>query len=86
MRSGTELSQFLRLFLSIYISEHKGPTNAPCKNLANKLSRFGENVSFYDFAIFSMSGHLEISTNLNYTILKPCSLIICKLRTIGTVF
>ena len=38
-------------------------------------SRSGENDDFNSFAIFSNGGHLEFSTRLNFTILKPWSLI-----------
>ena len=34
-----------------------------------------EKNDFNGFAIFSIGGHLEFSTRLNFTGLKPCSLI-----------
>ena len=40
----------------------------------NILSRSGENGDFNSFAICSNGGHLEFSTRLNFTILKPWSL------------
>ena len=43
-------------------------------------SHSGENDDFISFAIFSNSGHLEFSTRLNFTILKPWSLIILHLK------
>ena len=39
-------------------------------------SRCGENGDFNSFAIFSNGSHLEFSIRLNFTILKPWSLII----------
>ena len=41
----------------------------------NISSLSGENDDFINFAIFSNGGHLEFSTRLNFTILKPWSLI-----------
>ena len=38
-------------------------------------SHSGENGNFNSFAIFSNGGHLEFLTRLNFTILKPWSLI-----------
>ena len=32
------------------------------------------------FAIFSNGGHLEFSTKLSFTILKPCSLIMLHVK------
>ena len=43
-------------------------------------SRSGENDDFISFAIFSNGGHLEFSTKLNFTILKPCSLIMVHVK------
>ena len=43
-------------------------------------SRSGENGDFNSFAIFSNSGHLEFSTRLNFTILKPWSLIMLHMK------
>ena len=40
----------------------------------------GEKVNFVGFAIFSNSGHLGFSTRLNFTILKPCSLIMQQVK------
>ena len=44
------------------------------------LSLSGENGDFNGFAIFSNSGHLEFSTQLNFTILKPWSLIMLHME------
>ena len=43
-------------------------------------SRSGENDDFISFAIFSDGGHLEFSTRLNFTILKPWSLIMLHVK------
>ena len=43
-------------------------------------SRSGENGNFNSFAIFSNGGHLEISTRLNFIILKPWSLIMLHMK------
>ena len=43
-------------------------------------SRLGENVDFISFAIFNNCGHLEFSTRLNFTILKPWSLIMLHMK------
>ena len=40
----------------------------------------GEKVDFNGFAIFSISGHLVISTRLTFTGLKPCSLIMLHVK------
>ena len=39
-----------------------------------------EKVNFNGFAIFSISGHLGFSTGLNFTSLKPCSLIMLHVK------
>ena len=46
----------------------------------NILSRSGENGDFNSFAIFSNGGHLELLTRLNFTILKPWSLIMLHMK------
>ena len=46
----------------------------------NILSRSGDNGDFNSFAIFSNGGHLEFSTRLNFTILKPSSLIMLQMK------
>ena len=43
-------------------------------------SRSGENGDFISFVIFSNGGHLEFSTKLNFTILKPWSLIMLHMK------
>ena len=43
-------------------------------------SRSGENDDFISFAIFSNGGHLEFLTRLNFTILKPWSLIMLHIK------
>ena len=43
-------------------------------------SRTGENDDFISFAIFSNGGHLEFSTRLNFSILKPWSLIMLHMK------
>ena len=43
-------------------------------------SRSGENGDSYSFAIFSNDGHLEFSTGLNFTILKPWSLVMLHMK------
>ena len=43
-------------------------------------SRSGENDDFISFAIFSNGGQLEFSTRLNFTILKPWSLIMLHMK------
>ena len=40
----------------------------------------GENGDFNSFAIFSNGDHLEFSTRLNFTILKPWSLIMLRMK------
>ena len=40
----------------------------------------GENDDFISFAIFSNGGHLGFSTRLNFTILKPWSLIMLHMK------
>ena len=45
------------------------------KSQPNIPTRSGENGNFNSFAIFSYGSHLEFSTRLNFTILKPWSLI-----------
>ena len=40
----------------------------------------GENDDFNSFIIFSNGGHLEFSTRLNFTILKPWSLIMLHMK------
>ena len=42
--------------------------------------RSGENDDFISFAIFSKGGLLEFSTRLNFTILKPWSLIMLHMK------
>ena len=43
-------------------------------------SHSGENGDFIGFAIFSNGSHLEFSTQLNFTILKPWSLIMLHMK------
>ena len=43
-------------------------------------SHSGENGDFNSFAIFSNGSHLEFSTRLNFTILKPWSLIMLHMK------
>ena len=43
-------------------------------------SHSGENDDFISFAIFSNGGHLEFSTQLNFIILKPWSLIMHHIK------
>ena len=43
-------------------------------------SRSGENDDFISFTIFSNGGHLDFSTRLNFTILKPWSLIMLLVK------
>ena len=40
----------------------------------------GENDEFISFANFSKGGHFEFSTRLNFTILKPWSLIMLHMK------
>ena len=40
----------------------------------------GDNDDFINFAIFSNGGHLEFLTRLNFTILKPWSLIMLHMK------
>ena len=40
----------------------------------------GENDNFISFTIFSNDGHLEFSTRLDFTILKPWSLIMLHMK------
>ena len=40
----------------------------------------GQNDNFISFAIFSNGGHLEFQTRLNFTILKPWSLIMLHMK------
>ena len=42
--------------------------------------RSGENGDFNSFATFSNGGHLEYSTRMNFTILKPWSLIMLHMK------
>ena len=46
----------------------------------NKPSCSGENADFIGLTIFSIGNHLEFLTRLNYTILKPWSLIILHVK------
>ena len=46
----------------------------------NKPSALGKKVDFIGFAIFSITGHLEIWTRPNFTILKPCSQIMLHVK------
>ena len=49
--------------------------------MPNIPSRSGENDDdFNSFAIFSDGGHLEFSTQRNFTILKPWSLIMLHMK------
>ena len=50
------------------------------KFLPNIPSHSGENDDINSFAIFSNCGHLEFSTRLNFTILKPWSLIMLHMK------
>ena len=43
-------------------------------------SRSGENEDFISFAILSNGSHLEFLTHLNFTILKPWSLIMLHMK------
>ena len=43
-------------------------------------SHSGEKVDFIRFAIFSISGHPGYSIRLNFTILKPCCLIMLHVK------
>ena len=43
-------------------------------------SRSRENGNFNSFAIFSNGGHLAFSTRLNFTVLKPWSLIMLHMK------
>ena len=66
-----------RLFCHYDINQHQGHTYTSYKisDKTNMLSRSGENDDFISFAIFSNASHLEFSTQLNFIILKPWSLI-----------
>ena len=55
-----------------YVNQHLFQPNTP--------SCSGENDNFISFAIFSNDGHLEVSTRLNFTVLKPWSLIMQPMR------
>ena len=46
----------------------------------NMPSRSGENGDFNSFAIFSNRGHLEFSTRLNFTTVKPWSLSMLHMK------
>ena len=46
----------------------------------NILGRSGENDDFINFANFSNGGHLEFSTRLNFSVLKPWSLILLLMK------
>ena len=46
----------------------------------NILSPTGENGDLNSFAIFSNGGHLDFSTCLNFTVLKPWSLIMLHMK------
>ena len=43
-------------------------------------SHSGENDDFNSFAIFTNGSHLELSTQLNFTILKPWSLMMLHMK------
>ena len=47
----------------------------------NTPSHSGKNGDYNSFAIFSNSGHLEFMTRLNFTILKPWSLIMLHMKS-----
>ena len=46
----------------------------------NLPSNSGEKVDFNGFAILSIGGHLEFSTRVTFTGLKPCSLIMLHMK------
>ena len=62
-------------FFHFDINQHQGTKFQP-----NISSSSGENGDFNSFAIFSNGGHLKISTTLNFTILKPWSLVMLHMK------
>ena len=66
-------------FILISIN-YKVPLILHTKFQPNILSRSAENGDFISFAIFSNGGHLEFSTRLNFTILKPWSLLMLRMK------
>ena len=57
---------------ALLISHTKFQPNVP--------SYFGENANFISFVIFSVGGHFEFSTSLNFTALKSWSLIMLHVK------
>ena len=74
-----------RLFFNLISISIKVPLILHTKFQPNMPSQSGENDDFISFAIFSNGGHLEFSTRLTFTILKPWSLVMLhmKLKTHG---
>ena len=75
------VTEFRYIFFFILISiiikvllilHSKYQPNIPCRS--------EENDDFNSFAIFSNGSHLEFSTRLNFTILKPWSLIMLHMK------
>ena len=58
----------------------KVPLTLHAKFQANILRNSGLNVDFIGFAIFSIGGDLEFLNRLNFTILKPWSLLMLHVK------
>ena len=74
MRSGTQLSQFLRVFLpALPLIFHA--------NLQLNISNVsGQEADIVIFAIFSNGGHLGYSTRPNFTIRRPSSQVMLHVK------
>ena len=70
----------LQIFFTLISINAKVPLILHTKFQPNIYSRFGENDNFISFAIFTNDGHLEFSTRLNFTFLKPWSLIMLHMK------
>ena len=69
--------QIFFILVSINI---KVPVVLHTKFHSNIPSRSGENDDFNSVAIFSNGGHLKLSTRLNFTFLKPWSLVVLHMK------
>ena len=74
----TVLFVLISINIKVLLMLHtKFQPNIPCCS--------GENSDFISFAFFSNGGHLEFSTRLNLTILKPWSLIMQHMKFVDSV-
>ena len=70
----------LQIFFILVSLSIKVPLILHTKFQPNIPSRSGENGNFNSSAIFNNGGNLEFSTRLNFTIVKPWSLIMLHMK------